>query len=374
MVEPTTLVIISGILLGAVAGAASRWAQFCTLGAIADAVVVGDQRRLRGWILAIAIAIAGTQLLYISGAVDISQSIYLRRPFGWLGALVGGGLFGFGMVLVGTCGYGTLIRLGGGDLRSLINLAVLGIFAYLTISGPLAYIRTVVIERADVASSTIATPGMAELLSLVFGLPENASRLTVTFLIVGSLLYYCFRDRTFRSCRKEMAAAVIMALAVCAAWLVTGHLGYDEFDPKPPASFTFVRPLGDSVLYAMLSSGMALNFGIASVAGVLLGAHLVARAKGELHREGFDGDKEMVRHLTGSAFMGTGGVLALGCTIGQGMSGISTLALSAPLAMAAIFTGAAFGLRYLEEGSLSGRVSGADQPCRLVTPDAAGDS
>ena len=99
---------------------------------------------------------------------------------------------------------------------------------------------------------------------------------------------------------------------------------------------------------------MALNFGIASVAGVLLGAHLVARAKKELHREGFDGDKEMARHLTGSAFMGIGGVLALGCTIGQGMSGISTLALSAPLALVAIFVGGVLGLRYLEEGSIAG--------------------
>ncbi len=353
MVEPGTLVVISGFLLGAIIGAASRWTLFCTLGAIADAVVVGDKTRLRAWALAIAIAIAGTQTLQIIGAVDISQSVYLRGSLGWLGALFGGGLFGFGMVLVGTCGYGTLIRLGGGDLRSLIDLLVLGVFAYLTLSGPLAYLRTTTIEHTDIDPSVMAAPGIAELVALASGLPENLSRVVVTLAIVGSLLYYCFRDRTFRTRQKEMVAAVIMGLAVCAAWLATGHLAYDEFDPKPPASFTFVRPLGDSILYAMLSSGMALNFGIASVVGVLVGAHLVARAKGEVHREGFDGDKEMVRHLTGSALMGTGGVLALGCTIGQGMSGISTLSLAAPLAMAAIFTGAAFGLRYLEEGSLA---------------------
>lgn len=354
MLEPATLVLWCGFALGAVIGAASRWAQFCTLGAIADAVVISDQRRLRAWILAIAVAIAGTQFLHLSGAANITQSIYLRGSFGWLGALIGGGLFGFGMALVGTCGFGTLIRLGGGDLRSLVDLATLGIFAYLTLSGPLAYVRTTVIETADVTASAMAAPGMAELLALVSGVPENAARLIATILIVGSLLCYCFRDRTFRSARKEMAAAVIMGLAVSVAWLVTGHLGYDEFDPKPPISFTFVRPLGDSLLWTMLSSGMALNFGIASVIGALFGAHLVARAKGQLHREGFDGDREMVRHLTGSALMGIGGVLALGCTIGQGMSGISTLALSAPLAMAAIFTGAVLGLRYLEEGSFAG--------------------
>ena len=351
MFEPATLVLCFGFGLGAAIGAASRWAQFCTLGAIADAVVVGDRRRLRAWLLAIAIAIAGTQTLFMSGVVDIGQSIYLSGSLGWLGAVIGGGLFGFGMALVGTCGYGTLIRLGGGDLRSLIDLATLGIFAYLTLSGPLAYIRTAVIERTDIS---ITSPGIPDVFALISGLPETAARVIVTFLIAGSLLYYCLRDRSFRSRRNEIAAAIVMGFAVCAAWLATGHLGYDEFDPKPPVSFTFVRPLGDSVLYAMLSSGMALNFGIASVAGVLFGAHLVARAKGDLRREGFDGDREMLRHLTGSALMGTGGVLALGCTIGQGMSGISTLALSSPLALAAIFAGATLGLRYLEEGSIAG--------------------
>ncbi len=348
------LVIMSGFILGMIIGVASRWAQFCTLGAIADAVIVSDRRRLRAWMLAIAVAIAGTQVLHMTGSVDIGQSIYLRGTFGWLGALVGGVMFGFGMALVGTCGYGTLIRLGGGDLRALIDLTTLGIFAYLTLSGPLAYVRTSMIERADLTPSTLGTPSLPDLFALVSGLSASAARPIITVLIVAVLLYFCFRDEAFRSCRKEIAAAIMMGLAVCAAWFATGYLGQDVFDPKPPVAFTFVRPLGDSVLYAMLSSGMTLNFGIASVAGVLLGAHLVARIKNEVRREGFDGDKEMVRHLTGSAFMGVGGVLALGCTIGQGMSGISTLALSAPLTIAAIFVGAAFGLRYLEESSFAG--------------------
>lgn len=354
MFEPATLILLSGLLLGVIIGAASRWAQFCTLGAIADMVIIGDQRRLRAWILAIAVAIMGTQALYMSGMVDLGQSIYLGGSFGWLGALIGGAMFGFGMALVGTCGFGTLIRLGGGDLRSLINLATLGIFAYLTLSGPLAYIRVAVIERVDVTSSAMANPGIPELLALISGLSAGILRPMVTILIATSLLYYCFRDQAFRSCRKEVVAAIVMGLAVCAAWLVTGYLGHDEFDPKPPVSFTFVRPLGDGVLYMMLSSGMRLNFGIASVAGVLVGAYLVARAKKELRREGFDGDREMARHLTGSALMGIGGVLALGCTIGQGMSGISTLALSAPIALAAIFAGSMLGLRYLEEGNFVG--------------------
>lgn len=353
MIEPWTYIILSGLLLGVVIGAASRWAQFCTLGAIADAVVVGDLRRLRAWMLAIAVAVLGTQILSMAGAVDLNQSIYLNDNLDWLGALFGGGLFGFGMALVGTCGYGTLIRLGGGDLRALIDLVTIGIFAYLTLSGPLAHVRTSISDWTDLTSLALPNPGVPELLSLISGLSDTSIRPFATVLIVGSLLLFCFRDRAFRHRHKEMTAAVIMGLAVCLAWLATGYLGYDDFDPKSPVSLTFVRPLGDSVLYTMLASGMTLNFGIASVAGVLLGSYLVAWSKKDWRREGFDGDREMARHLMGSALMGIGGVLALGCTIGQGLSGLSTLALSSPLAFIAIFAGAAFGLRYLEEGSLT---------------------
>ena len=354
MLEPATIVLLSGFVLGALIGAASRWAEFCTLGAIADTVIVGDNRRLRAWLLAIAIAITGTQILHMGGAVDLGRSAYLAGSFGWLGALLGGALFGFGMALVGTCGYGTLIRLGGGDLRALVDLTTLGIFAYVTLNGPLAYVRTALIEPTDLTFAAMAGPGAPDLLALVSGLSDGAARSAATVLIAGSLLYYCCQDPAFRASRREMAAAIIMGLAVCAAWAATGYFGHDDFDPHPPVAFTFVRPLGDSLLYMMLSSGMSLTFGIATVFGVLFGAHLVARAKDQLHREGFDGDRELVRHLIGSALMGIGGVLALGCTIGQGISGLSTLALSAPLAMMAIFAGAALGLRYLEEGSFSG--------------------
>lgn len=350
--ESSMPILLAGLFLGLIIGTASRWAEFCTLGAIADTVVLGDQRRLRAWGLAIAVSIAGTQVLHMVGIVDIGQSIYLGSGFGWLGALLGGLMFGLGMALVGTCGYGTLIRLGGGDLRALVDLATLGFFAYLTLSGPIAYVRTFLIEPTNIALPGLENPGFPELAAYVFGLANGSIRPLMVLLIVASLLFFCFRDRSFRSCYKQIVVAIIIGLAVTAAWLTTGAIGHDEFDPRPPISLTFVRPLGDSLLYLMLMSGMNMNFGIASVAGVLIGAHLVARAKDEWRCEGFDGDREMIRHFAGSALMGTGGVLALGCTIGQGISGMSTLSLSAPLALLAIFAGATFGLRYLEEGSL----------------------
>ncbi len=343
---------MSGLVLGIAVGAAARWAQFCTLGAIADSVLVGDRQRLRAWMLAIAVAILGTQTLYLGGIVDLAQSPYLDNGFGWFGALLGGGMFGLGMALVGTCGFGTLIRLAGGDLRALIDLATIGIFAYLTISGPLAHVRITVAAWTDIPSSTLPLSGIPELLARVFGYDIDGMRLIVTLVFAGTLIAFSFRHRPFWRRYKDITSAVIIGLAVCCAWGATGYLGHDAFDPKPPAALTFVRPLGDSILFAMLSSGMSLNFGIATVAGVLVGAHVIVHKKKEWRLEGFDGDKEMIRHLTGSALMGVGGVLALGCTIGQGISGMSTLALSAPLTFAAIFVGATLGLRYLEEGHL----------------------
>ncbi len=356
MIQSSTLVILLGLFLGVTIGVAARWAQFCTLGAIADAVIVGDQRRLRAWALAITVSIAGTQLLHMIDAIDIGRSIYLGGGVDWLGALLGGLMFGVGMALVGTCGFGTLIRLGGGDLRALVDLATLGFFAYLTLSGPLAYVRTLMIEPTGISLPGLTNAGLPEIAAYLSGHADSSTRPLVTMFVVVLLLIFCFRDRSFRSRYKEILVAVIIGFATVAAWLTTGAIGYDEFDPRPPVSFTFVRPLGESLLYLMLMSGMALNFGIASVAGVLAGAHLAARAKGEWRREGFDGDREMVRHLAGSAMMGSGGVLALGCTIGQGISGMSTLSISAPLALLAIFAGAAFGLRYLEEGNIIGAI------------------
>lgn len=352
--DPATGVPLSGFLLGLIAGATARWAAFCTLGAIADAVIVRDLRRLRAWALAIAIALIGAQSLHMLTPLDLNQSIYLAGSFGWLGAVVGGLLFGLGMALVGTCGFGTLIRLGGGDLRSLVDMATIGFFGYLTLSGPIAYLREYAERATDLPLAELAAPSLVDLVAVLAGHGADVLRPIVVVAIALAMLGFCARDRSFCRAPKEIAAGLIIGLVVACAWLATGALGQDDFDPKPPVALSFVRPLGDGFLYLMLMSGMSLDFGITSVAGVLLGAHLTARAKGEIRLEGFDGDREMTRHFAGSALMGTGGVLAFGCTIGQGISAMSTLALSAPLALAAIFIGAAFGLRYLEEGSFAG--------------------
>ncbi len=353
-VEPRIWVLAAGFLLGLIAGFAARAAAFCTLGAIADAVVGQNHRRLRAWALALAVALLASQVLHQFGVVDLGRSTYLTLPFNGVMALAGGWLFGLGMALVGTCGFGTLIRLGGGDLRALIDMACLGLFAYITLSGPLAYLRIYATEATDLALPGLTVPGLVELAGHVTDRSADDLRLPLAALIGIALLVYSLKDRELRHAPKELAAALAIGAIIPLGWLATGVIGQDPFEPEPLASLTFVRPIGDGFLYMMLMSGMRPTFGVATVAGVLAGAVAAALFRAEWRLEGFDGEREMRRHLTGAALMGVGGVLALGCTIGQGMSAMSTLALSAPLALLGIFLGAAFGLRFLEEGSVKG--------------------
>jgi uncharacterized membrane protein YedE/YeeE len=353
-IEPETWVLITGFGLGLIAGFAARGAAFCTFGAIADVVVTRNHRRLRAWALALAVALFGSQGLHMLGFLDLGQSIYLTSPFNALTVILGGLMFGLGMALVGTCGFGTLLRLGGGDLRALIDMACLGFFAYLALSGPIAFLRVSVSEATALTWPDLPSPGLAELAAYLTGLETAGVRPVLAAVIVAGLLYYVLRDKSLRARPAEMTAALAFGAVITLGWAATGILGHDPFEPTPLASLTFVRPIGESLLFMMLMSGLDPSFGIATVTGVLIGAHVVARAKGELRLEGFDGDREMTRHLAGAALMGIGGVFALGCTIGQGMSAMSALALSSPLAIAAIILGAAFGLRYLEEGSVQG--------------------
>lgn len=345
------LVVLLAAGLGAVLGFVARRTQLCTLGAIADAALCGDDRRARALVLAMAVAVLGTQGLAAVGVIDLERSIYLAGDFGWLGATLGGVAFGIGMALVGTCGFGVLVRLGSGDLKALIAFLTLGIVAYATISGPLAYLREGLIEAADLSLPT--APGLVEVTAGWFGADATAMRLLVALVVAGPMLVYALGTTVAPARYGDRLAGVIIGLVVVLGWVATGVVGRDEFDPLPLLSFSFVRPLGETILFAMLASALPLGFGIASVVGVVAGSALAGGA-GRMSRDAFDGVRELRRHLLGASLMGFGGVVALGCTIGQGISGMSTLALSAPLALGGIVAGAVIGLRYLEAGSLAG--------------------
>ena len=177
---------------------------------------------------------------------------------------------------------------------------------------------------------------------------------TVAVIAAGLLLWFSLKSADFRRSKPNLAAGILIGLLITAGWYATGVLGQDEFDPTPLASFTFVNPVGNSIQYLMTFTGSTINFGIATVGGVIVGAFIAAKATGEFRIESFTDANDMMRHMIGAALMGIGGIMALGCTIGQGLTGMSTLTLTSLIAWLSIIAGGVYGIKYLEEGSLGG--------------------
>ena len=357
MEEVPTIIIVSflGLVVGIIFGGTAQRTNFCTMGAISDIVFMGDWNRFRAWMLSIAVAILGSQALHMSGTLDLADSIYLTPNLGWAGAIIGGLLFGFGMTLTGGCGNKTLVRLGAGNLKSLVVALFLGISAYMTLRGLTGLAR---VEIEDSLNVNLETLGMTDqslpaFLNLI-GFTELAARFGVIFVIVGLLLWFVFKSGEFRRSRADLTGGIIIGLMVPAAWYITGVVGFDEFEPTPLTSLSFVAPVGESIQYLMTFTGSTINFGIAVVVGVILGSFIAAKLAGEFRIEAFTDPHDMVRHMIGGTIMGVGGVMALGCTVGQGITGMSTLALGSVIALLAILCGGYFGMKYLEEGTFGG--------------------
>ena len=345
-----TIIILSGLLTGAVMGATARGARFCTFGAVEDMVLAGKTQRMRAWALAIAVAMFIVQILHHLGAARIGEAFYLQPAFGLIGAISGGLLFGLGMSMVGTCGYGVLVRMAGGDLKAFTNFLVLGVSGYMTARGLTSLFKTNFIDIWTIDLSAIGGQGIPHFIAAATGLPVEQLWLPVGLAVSGALAAYCFSDAAFRRSRRDIAAGILIGLAVAGGFFVTGTFGADPFNPVRVQSLTYVLPLGETIVWLMTFTGAFLTFSTAVVLGTVAGAAIVAVAKREFRWEGFDDMHSMRRHLLGSAAMGAGGVTALGCTIGQGISGVSTLALAPPIALASIFAGAVYGLHWLMTG------------------------
>jgi uncharacterized membrane protein YedE/YeeE len=353
----TTIVGLGGFAIGLVFGAVVQRTNFCTMGSISDLVLMGDGRRFRAWLLAIAVAIIGTQALDLSGAIDINTSMYLSANLGWLGAIVGGAMFGFGMTQTGGCASRTLVRLGSGNLKSLIVMLVLGIFAYMTLRGLLALPR-LQIETTDIDLTTrgLNNQNLGEIAGAAIGVRATTARAVAAAALALLLLAVCFKDESFRRSPINIVAGLVVGLAAVGGWVVTGILAKDEFEPVRLASITFVAPAGESLQYLMTFTGAKLNFGIAVIGGVIVGSFLMSVATGSFRVETFVDRDDLTRHLGGATLMGCGGVMALGCTIGQGITGMSTLAVGSLIAWLAILGGGYVGIKYLEEGSFGGAI------------------
>jgi uncharacterized membrane protein YedE/YeeE len=336
--------LLLGFVLGVALGFVARRGRFCTLGAIEDAVYANDTRRLRSWILAIGVAIIGVHALELWGGLDLTRSIYLGARLEWGALILGGFLFGIGMALNGTCGFGTLRQLGGGDLKALVSFLVIGITAVMTMRG-----------LAGIARISLTDPFTLQLpQSFSQRLPEmaglrgvNASLLAIA--IGSAIAVFAFSNTGFRSKLRFAATGAAIGALVALGWWATGIAGFDSFDTRRIESFTFVGPLGETIYYFMLSTALQPDFPVGAVLGVIVGAFIAAKTDGSFKWEVSADAGDMKRRLLGAFLMGFGGITALGCTIGQGVTGLSTLSVGSALATVSIVAGARAGLFLLVE-------------------------
>jgi uncharacterized membrane protein YedE/YeeE len=313
---------------------------------------MGDFNRMRMWLLAIAVAILASTGLHRAGAVDLSKSIYPGPNFTWLSYLVGGFLFGVGMTLGSGCGSKTLIRIGTGNLKSLVVAIVLAITAYMTLKGILGVFR---VAALDSVGATLA--GGQDLPSLIagsLGFDKKAVLGALGLAMGGGLLAFVFKARDFRTF-DNILGGVVVGLVVVGGWYLSGHIGYLAEDPATleekflatnsgrMESLSFVAPQAYALELLMLWSDKSrvMTFGIATALGMFAGSLAWSLATRSFRLESFRDAEDLINHLVGGALMGFGGVLALGCTIGQGISGLSTLALGSFLAFFSIIAGAA---------------------------------
>jgi uncharacterized membrane protein YedE/YeeE len=334
---------LAGAFGGILLGLAARLGRFCTLGAIEDHAYGGSDIRLRMWVLAIGTSVLGTYACFAFGWANPTSSFYLSQGFAPIATVLGSLLFGYGMAMAGNCGYGALARLGGGDLRSFVIVVVMGLAAYATLSGPGAWLRVTLFPP----QGAVAEPqGIAFFVNSFTGLPIWSIGVAIGLLMIVLAL----ASSAMRADRRAIIWSVIVGLSVISAWVFTSWIAANGFDGTPVVSHTFAAPLGETMLYAMTSTGQTLSFGIGSVAGVWLGAFSGSLIKGHFRWEACEDPRELRRQIFGAAMMGVGAAVALGCSIGQGLSAFSLLAFSAPLAFASMYIGARLGLKHLIEG------------------------
>jgi uncharacterized protein len=350
-------VLWASFALAVVFGAAAQRTRFCTMGAIADVVNVGDWGRARMWALAIAVAVLGFNGMVALGWIEARHSIYAGPRLLWLSSLLGGALFGFGMVLASGCGSKNLVRLGGGNLKALVVLAMLSVSALATLRGITAALRVNTVERVFV--DLPQGQDLPTLAASAFGLSTPAAAGVLGAVVGAALLAWVLARPEGRSAEVLWGGSCIGAV-IAATWWVSGRLGYLPEDPntleevfvatnsRRMESLSMMAPVGYALDWVLYFSDQAkvLTLGIVAVAGVAVGAAIVALAEGSFRWEGFGGIEDLANHLVGATCMGVGGVVALGCTVGQGLSGVSTLSLGSLLALAAIVGGAVVALRY----------------------------
>lgn len=340
-------------------GAVMQKTGFCSMGAVSDIFIMSSWVRLKQWFLAIGVAIIGFTAMSYLGMIDPLKSMYTGNKVLWLSSIVGSTLFGFGMVLASGCGSKTLVRIGGGNLKAIIVFMVLGLSAYMTLRGFLGVIR---INTLDSIFFALNTPqDLPSILSPIMGIARNQLHLALGLIVGFAFIAYALASKAFWTL-ENILAGVFVGLAICAIWWISGSLGYVAEDPNTLAevflvtnsgrmeSLSFVAPYAYSLDFLMMYSDTSkvITVGIAAVIGMILGSAAMALFTKSFRWESFRNSEDTANHLVGATLMGFGGVTALGCTVGQGLSGISTLAIGSILALPGFIFGAYLAMRYLQ--------------------------
>ncbi len=385
-------------LIAVVLGAVANKTNFCTMGAVSDWVNMGDTGRLRAWLFAITVAIFGVLVLEATGLVTLPGDTfppYRTSNFSWLRYVLGGVLFGIGMTLGSGCGNKTCVRIGGGNIKSILVLVVASIAAYIMLWGDIGgegFFDVVFNSWIAPTSINLAAYGIQsqELGAIAAGI-SGADAASLHYIVGGilgaALLVAVFKSTDFRGSFDNILGGLVVGLAVIAGWYITGgSMGsawkdYAEFATEIPSrvsvqSYTFISPMGDSVRYLMNPGKLALlNFGVMALTGVIVGSFLYSIVTRKFRIEWFASGKDFLNHAVGGALMGFGGVLSMGCTIGQGVTGISTLALGSILTFVSIVFGSALTMKIqyymLDEQGFLGALRSSLADFRLLPRRAA---
>ena len=371
----------STFVIAFIMGAVVNKTNFCTMGAVSDWVNMGDKGRIRAWILAATVALIGVVLMEALGRADLSSTLppYRGSEFQWGRYILGGFLFGIGMTLASGCGNKTLIRMGGGNLKSIFVFAIIAVIAYFMVDPfkelPATWYQTLFAPWLGQASISLNTPqDLGSIVGNWFGASAMTMRIVLGLAIAAGALFFIFRSSEFRSSFDNVLGGIVVGLAVLLAWYFTSNISvatddgamkltqfYGEWDmmmdseegkPKngstnlQPQSFTFISPIGQT--YGYVGSGLAsafMTFGVISVLGVILGSFIWSIISRSFRIEWFVDFKDFLVHAMGAILMGFGGVLGLGCTVGQGITGVSTLALGSFLVFISIVLGRALTMK-----------------------------
>jgi uncharacterized protein len=352
-----TLVLWAAFAASLLFGFIAQRTQFCTMGAVSDIVNMGSWTRMRMWGMAVGVAMIGFYGMGWLGWIDTGKTIYASGRIVWLSAIVGGMLFGFGMVLASGCGSKTLVRIGTGSLKSLVVFFVMGFAAFATLRGFLAVLR---VNTVDLVAFDIASGGTLPMwLAQATGMASPTTGLWAALLIGGALMAWALASADFRNA-NNLLAGLGLGSVIALMWWISGHLGFVPEHPETldavylatnsgrMESLTFTAPMAYTLdwLIHFSDTSKVLTLGVVSVAGVVVGAFVEALMSRSFRWEGFRNTKDTALHLAGAACMGVGGVTALGCTVGQGLSGLSTLSLTSAIAVAGIMAGAWLGFRF----------------------------